>query len=162
MNYEEIIERNNKIVKLWENGYTYLEISKMFNVSKQRIFQIIKKYPNIEKGGLQKKIDMKLDINKIKELRLKGYSWKTIVKELKTSYEILKNRINRNDFPKYGDNNKWYCKRCKIIDNINNFYIKENNNHIHKPCQNKYITDYNRAHYKKHYKGRSATYERIN
>lgn len=33
-------ERNNKIIELSDNGYSFVEIGKMFNLSRQRISQI--------------------------------------------------------------------------------------------------------------------------
>jgi 5-methylcytosine-specific restriction endonuclease McrA len=52
MNKEE--KRNNDICKLRVKGKSYIEIAKIYNISRQRIFQIIHKTNLNQKSSIQK------------------------------------------------------------------------------------------------------------
>jgi hypothetical protein len=150
--HKNSLERKQAIV----NDYittvmSQAEIARKYSISKQYINEVLKEYniKNIDK------IDMKIKQCNIKQLRIEGKTFIQIAKIIGISEIALIKRINKKDYPRYGEG-KWYCKKCKIIDDINNFRVN-NNGYEHKICHNKYRLKYNKENYNKPYRKNGKT-----
>lgn len=141
-------ERNKCILNLYNSGMTLKELGKQYNISKERVRQILEKqqkdkiahYTN-KKIKSYNKTRKELDLEFVKEARLQHKSWDYICKALHTYYYKLKEHINFNDYTSKKTDDKQYCSICKKWDDTNNFYFVKNGkyrSYKHKPCTIKY------------------------
>lgn len=140
------LSRNKEIISKYINNISINKIAKEYGVSRQRIYALVV----YENKQFRKRItaELKIDKNKIKELRTKGCSWMNIAKELKIGYNSLNKHINKNDYPKWNvSKGMKRCAKCKEIKSINEFskdYKKVYHSYC-KSCMRKIMKNYYRG-----------------
>jgi DNA invertase Pin-like site-specific DNA recombinase len=130
------MNRINEMIQLRKSGKTFQEIGDKYNISKQRIYQLLRKY-KVEKTDINEIKISKYDFIKARKL---GKGWRDISKELKISDITLKKYVNFDDYPKYMlKENEYRCHKCKQIKDVglmnNKYRCKECENKIHKEKQ---------------------------
>lgn len=147
-------ERNKHILDLYNQGLTLKEIGTLYNISRERVRQLIEKqqvdknpHYAMKKIKLYNKTKDEIDLEFIKEARFQHKSWAYICKALNTYYCKLREHIDFNECPFGKIDGMQYCSVCEKWDYVANFYIVKQGkyrSYRHKPCTNKYIVEWKR------------------
>lgn len=85
-------EERQEIINLYEDGYSVKDIAKKFNRDETCIYRRVKSKATFYKDYREYKLSDK-DINYLKKMYLKGYTLKSICKELGITYTSARRRL---------------------------------------------------------------------
>ena len=122
---------DDKIKKLYMNGFTYIEIAKQLNTSEIKIKHIIdirlNNYKELHLRNKLKRDNLYKSCNfDIKDLYVVGYNAREIANKLGHKYENVQKYIQRNlkEFKEINKQNRVIKKEMiRAVDNMNNSYI---------------------------------------
>lgn len=111
--------RNKEIIDKYLNKISICVIAKEYNISRQRVYQIIVSNKKHRDKLCIGKDTVNENLSKIKEMRNNGIAWNSIVDKLGISNPlVIWKYLNKKEFTKYGckENEKRcpYCKKVKL------------------------------------------------
>lgn len=142
MGSAELVKRDKIIVRRYLAGEAITVLADEYGVSRQRIYQIVKK-----EGAYRPRLtENYVHVAKINEadictMRKAGKRWNEIEEYFCVSHETLRNHVDKDKYPRWGDANLCQCSLCKKVLPLDKFSIWRKHNSRCKLCANEYARE---------------------